>query len=66
MGLRKWWGRLLGDQDRLAREEDAIRNTSGPDGPARLEDFEELKDDIQVKEYDFAGEQSVEEDEEAR
>ena len=65
MGLRTWWGRLLGDKDRLEREDEAIRD-AGPDAPARLEDYEELKDDQQTREYDFAGERAAEEDEEAR
>ncbi len=63
MGLREWWGRLVGD-DRVEREEDAIRN-AGPDGPEPLEDYEGIKDDVHVKEYDFAGAEAAEEDEEA-
>lgn len=64
MGLRELWGRLLGDRDRLEREDDAIRN-AGPDGPAPLEDYEGTKDDVEVKEHDFAGAEAAEEDEEA-
>ncbi|HEU5212043.1 MAG TPA: hypothetical protein VFU10_04680 [Gaiellaceae bacterium] len=64
MGLRELWGRLLGDRDRLEREDDAIRN-AGPDGPAPLEDYEGVKDDVEVKELDFAGAEAAEEDEEA-
>jgi hypothetical protein len=54
----------MGDGDRLEREEDAIRN-AGPDGPAPLEDYEGIKDDVEAKEYDFAGAEAAEEDEEA-
>jgi hypothetical protein len=64
MGLREWWGRLVGDSDRVEREEDAIRN-AGPDGPAPLEDYEGIKDDVEAKEYDFAGAEAAEENEEA-
>jgi hypothetical protein len=64
MGLREWWGRLVGDGARVEREEDAIRN-AGPDGPAPLEDYEGIKDDVETKEYDFAGAEAAEEDEEA-
>jgi hypothetical protein len=64
MGLREWWGRLVGDSDRVEREEDAIRN-AGPDGPAPLEDYEGTKDDVHTKEIDFAGAEAAEEDEEA-
>ncbi len=64
MGLRELWGRLVGDRDRIEREEEAVRD-SGPDGPGELEDYEGIKDDVQAKEYDFAGAEAAEEDEEA-
>ena len=64
MGLRDLWGRLVGDRDRLEREDEAVRD-AGPDGPAPLDDYEGIKDDVEVKEYDFAGAEAAEEDEEA-
>lgn len=64
MGLRDWWNRLVGDDDRLEREEEAVRD-AGPDGPAPLEDYEGMKYDVSAKEYDFAGAEAAEEDEEA-
>ena len=64
MGLREWWSRLTGDRDRLEREEEAIRD-AGSEPPAPLEDYEGIKDDVEAKEYGFAGAESAEEDEEA-
>jgi hypothetical protein len=61
MGLRELWGRLVGDRDRIEREEEAVRDG----GSGRLEDYEGIKDDIEAKEYDFAGAEAAEEDEEA-
>jgi hypothetical protein len=63
MGLREWWGRLVGDNDRLEREEDAIRNRTG-DEPAPLEDFEGIKEDTRSTEYDLPGEEAAVQDEE--
>ncbi|MGZ8694392.1 MAG: hypothetical protein ACXWYS_03020 [Gaiellaceae bacterium] len=62
MGLRDLWSRLVGDSDRLEREEDAIREAgSGP--PAPLEDYEAMKDDVLVRERDLPGVEAAEVDE---
>ena len=61
MGLREWWGRLMGDRDRLEREDEAIRD-AGPDTPEPLEDYEGIKDDAVAREHELPGAESADEE----
>jgi hypothetical protein len=64
MGLRDLWSRLIGDSDRLEREQEAIRE-SGSDPPAPLEDYEAMKDDVLVRERDLPGMEAAQDDEQS-
>jgi hypothetical protein len=64
MSLRAWWSKLTGgDADRLEREEDAIRNREPGQAPSPLEDYEGIKDDVAVREYEGPGADAARDDE---